>query len=1228
MTRNYLTRAQKKWFYTNTFSQASILVTLIILSLTLQGVSGLAVPETMITGTSGENESQQAYNLIAPGFVFPNDIRDVTGMSMDINNNGVEDFIETNWQLYQGSELINSVITLTQPPSKYLIHELEMLGCVVNHEFNIIDALGVSIPVDKLTDVGELPTVDMVQNVHRLRRDLSSAVPLCRASQDILQSNGYSGINGEGVTIAFIDSGIDDGHSTFGGNRIVAFKDFWYGQDDLDPTDGMNAQEHGFHGTMVASCGAGSGSYKSPAPGAYIIAVSVDTTYDMLRGIEWCVNNKNQDFNKDGEPDGPDIISMSMGLLGTSEYMDNTAGAAMDNGVLFITSAGNYGPGTSTVYSPGTSPKVIAVGATNKYNKQISEFSSRGPGPGGIIKPDIVAPGQSIICAYPGGQWTQADGTSFSCPIVAGIAALILQYDPALDPYEVKDILLSSAEDLGEEGPDNTYGYGFVNAIGALDRVLKIKSLTASPSSDDSTVWEDTSIQFSVTTSGSNIRNYEWDFDNDDEFELSTTLPKASYTFTDEGIYEVTAKVINARGKSAEASIDVEITNRKPIAELEIDNEQVITYEDEIVKFNASKSRDTASDTNKLEFSWSFDGGMNYTNFSRQDKTFKHSFNYSQEYNVLLRVRDDNGVIDTESKTIVIQNQKPMADAGVDLIAFEGESVGFSGINTMDSKSDLPVLEYTWDFGDDTKGSGINITHTYYAKRDNQTFEVKLTVEDDDDEKDSAKIKVIIRNRSPEITMGSDKTGFEDEELTLTAVANDTINDRDLLRYKWIFDDGDETDWAVSAGTKHTYTMVGNYRPQIMVKDPKGAISIESLNITINNVPPEADFITSVETSYEDETIAFDASASFDTESDNEHLKYVWDFGDGTMGTGKTIEHRYYKSYKYSVILVVKDDDGAAGEITKRITVENKRPDAKLIIQGDEFDIGELIKFYGYKSSDTPSDERNLTYRWDFGDGKHTTGINATHKYSEAGEYTIRLRISDDDGETDEARANIIIKEKPEVEDMFTNPTIENNGVFVYTGVVIVVIFMLIILLSLLSVYRGKKSIFGKFKDYMAKSKAQRKEVAGGFDARTPPIDTGMTPEQEEFFKEMYGIHPREIMQQSQIYAQAPQQPSTPLNMQPMPMTMTSQPQPMNTRPGQTQPMQYPPQPQMGGNAQTPQQGQGMVRGMGMGMPYNQSQRMPPGSQPLLPRGDNNRGAQQREQNTDTVDEPMDEFIY
>jgi serine protease AprX len=1062
-------------------------------------------------------------DLTVPGFVFSRDLTDKRGLSIDYNANGIEDFIEINKPLFYSNTYLQAVVTLKVPASDWLVTQFEDLGCVDVEMFTIIDAIGAKIPSDKINAVSKLPGIELIQSVHETQRNINNAVPLIRASQSILNSNGYSGINGEGVTIAVIDTGISGSHSAFTG-RIIAFKDYWHNNDDLDPTDGMNAQDYGadgvYHGTMVTSCAASSGTYKGVAPKAYIIMVAVDNTYQMIQGIQWCVNNKNTDFNRDGERDGPDIISMSMGVQGTMTYLDNAAGSAMDNGVVFVTSAGNDGPNDYTVTSPANSVKVISVGATNN-NKVITSFSSRGPGPGGIIKPNVVAPGLNLLVAWPGNQWVYGGtGTSFSCPLVAGVCALLLQYDPDLSPSEVKQILENSAEDLGDEGPDNTYGWGFVNAVGALDLVLKVKSLTASSKN----VIEDTSVTFTAVASGTNVNKYEWDWENDGFFNVESSDNSIQHVFTDAGDYTVVVRVTNNKGKTAETSIDIKVINREPDAKLELDGALEYIYEDEIIYFNATKSWDTQSDIVDLEFAWSFNNGLNFTNFSKEDGVFGYSFNKSGEYEVYVIVRDDNKETDQEKISLKVENLKPIADAGHDMIVFEDELVHFSGVGTYDTKSDLDSLEYTWNFGDRTEDYGMNVTHSYQIEEDNQTFNVVLTVVDDENEKSESKIKVTVRNRPPNIAIMDDVTGVEDQVISFHGVGNDSSTDVNDLSYKWLFDDGTNTEWLMNPNVTHMYTEVGTYHPTLLVKDPKEAIGQRTLNITITNVKPNAKFVMSKSSAEEDEWIEFDASGTIDTISDQPHLTYIWDFGDSTAEIGEKVSHRFYKAKRYTITLMVKDDNGAFSTFEDKLSISNRMPSAKITPMKKEYYVNEIVTFLGYQSTDTPSDLKNLTYYWDFRDGSgfQVGGINTTFKYTKPGEYVVRLKVEDDDFETDIKKIGLTIMEEEQEEDILANPTFENRGMYIYSGIGIFIVFLILMLVSLLMYYKGKRGIFGAFERRMIQRRERREREKNLDEERINQIGpTGLTVGQEQFYQDLYGIDPK-TFQNNQNQGQSP----------------------------------------------------------------------------------------------------------
>jgi len=138
-------------------------------------------------------------------------------------------------------------------------------------------------------------------------------------------------------------------------------------------------------------------------------------------------------------------------------------------------SIGNSGPGTATTGSPGNVPSAFGVGATDSGDN-IASVSSRGPvtwtNPplGTYTKPDISAPGVSIYSSVPGGGWEYNgwSGTSMAAPHVSGTVALMLQANPTLSVAQTKQLLAQTAIDYGDAGMDNTFGWGRVDAFGAV----------------------------------------------------------------------------------------------------------------------------------------------------------------------------------------------------------------------------------------------------------------------------------------------------------------------------------------------------------------------------------------------------------------------------------------------------------------------------------------------------------------------------------------------------------------------------------------------------------------------------------------------------------------------------------------------------------------------------------------------------------------------------------------
>jgi len=176
------------------------------------------------------------------------------------------------------------------------------------------------------------------------------------------------------------------------------------------------------------------------------------------------------------------IISMSLGASingdGTSP-VEIAATTAVESGINFVVAAGNSGySGFNTVGIPASAKKVITVGAVDN-NKNIAPFSSRGPTKDNRTKPEVTSPGVNIISSVPTGNCELCDpsgyrslsGTSMATPHVAGIVALLKEANQSLTPEQIRQILIDGAEDKGEIGADNIYGWGVVKF---LDSILTV----------------------------------------------------------------------------------------------------------------------------------------------------------------------------------------------------------------------------------------------------------------------------------------------------------------------------------------------------------------------------------------------------------------------------------------------------------------------------------------------------------------------------------------------------------------------------------------------------------------------------------------------------------------------------------------------------------------------------------------------------------------------------------
>ena len=264
-------------------------------------------------------------------------------------------------------------------------------------------------------------------------------------------------IYGRNIGVAILDTGIYP-HEDFlkPYRRITYFQDFVNNRQHMYDNNG--------HGSHVAGIigSAGVTSHKQfigVAPACHIIALKVldakgnGKVANVLKGIQWIIKNK-EHYNIR-------IVNISIGTKSTSPNPENTTliqgvDSLWDNGLVVCVAAGNEGPVTGSITTPGLSRKVITVGSSNDNRivdvsgTRVKNYSSRGPTISCICKPEIVAPGSNIIsCANRSTGYTIKSGTSMSTPFVSGAIALLLERYPNLTNKEVKMKLYHSCLNYG-----------------------------------------------------------------------------------------------------------------------------------------------------------------------------------------------------------------------------------------------------------------------------------------------------------------------------------------------------------------------------------------------------------------------------------------------------------------------------------------------------------------------------------------------------------------------------------------------------------------------------------------------------------------------------------------------------------------------------------------------------------------------------------------------------------
>jgi PKD repeat protein len=228
--------------------------------------------------------------------------------------------------------------------------------------------------------------------------------------------------------------------------------------------------------------------------------------------------------------------------------------------------------------------------------------------------------------------------------------------------------------------------------------------------------------------------------------------------------------------------------------------------------------------------------------------------------------------------------------------------------------------------------------------------------------------------------------------------------------YAWDFGDGTSGSGQV---TTHQYRTVATFAASLTVTDARGATAVKTTGITVavGTPPTTVDFTMSPSNPGVNQTIFFNASASR-AATGRTLVSYDWDFGKGTSGTGVTVTKTYAEPGTYTITLKVTDDAAAFASTTKTLVVgsDASKPTARLTSSPAAPTTATTVFFDG--SASTPASAPIVSYQFTWGDNTtDTTGTSATatHRFTVAGVYVVRLTVTDSEGRTGTITINVTV---------------------------------------------------------------------------------------------------------------------------------------------------------------------------------------------------------------------------
>lgn len=435
-------------------------------------------------------------------------------------------------------------------------------------------------------------------------------------------------------------------------------------------------------------------------------------------------------------------------------------------------------------------------------------------------------------------------------------------------------------------------------AIGAYSEWVSMEQ----PNEPPSAVFSAACVENSCTFNGSNSADSDgsivrWDWNLGDGSYSSGE--KVTHDYSEAGSFNVLLEVEDDEGavNSRFRRITVTLPNETPEASFTVE------CSEGRCSFDASGSSDPDGEVS--DYSWSFGDGGN-----DQGVRVEHDFSRDGTFTVELAIQDDEGKTATASQavTVDVPNKLPTAAFKVNC---SGLDCQFDAGTSYDL--DGSIGQFSWDFGDGTQTAGETTSHSFAEAG---KYVVTLAVEDNEGAQDTQThtVAASLPNRAPQASIS-----FEcSDGLCAFDGSSSSDSDGDITAYRWSFGDGRK---ATGATVEHRFDADGRYTVALTVEDDGGDLDVTSATIEIDlpNSTPSA----AITYRCDDRKCSFDAGGSRD--KDGRIESYLWSFGDGARSNDRSVTHQYNEDGRFTVILTVKDNEGAQHTSSQTVNVERKR---------------------------------------------------------------------------------------------------------------------------------------------------------------------------------------------------------------------------------------------------------------------------------------------------------------